>query len=231
MPLDLHVIGKPNDIVTVPDSEILGYFQGAHYVDWYDQIETDLNKVTILDLAIPAFLDAVPNFKLLLHGRKTPLDESLRCLSAALVAVGPDQDLHEWVATHQPDEASALLIDLFQASTGGRNESLPGFGPARCTKMLHLKRRKLIPIIDSYARLAWIGVSTAPWTTSEMAEIALQLGKWLAARPQQRQTLARIASEAGLPPLSTLRLYDIVQYEYFDSQRRSHGGIPAEPLD
>jgi len=97
--------------------------------------------------------------------------------------------------------------------------------------MLHLKRRKLIPIIDSYAREAWIGASSAPWTTAEMAEIALKLGQWLGARPQQRHTLARIASEAGLPPLSTLRLYDIVQYEYFDSQRRLHGGIPGEPID
>jgi len=231
MPLDLHVLGKPDSMVTVPDNEILGYFQGAHYVGWYDQIETDPDQVTILDLAIPAFLDAVPNFKLLLHDRKTPLRESLRYLTAALIAVGPDQDLHEWVAARQPDEASALLIDLFQASTGGRNEALPGFGPARCTKMLHLKRRKLIPIIDSYAREAWIGVSTAAWTTSEMAEIALRLGQWLAARPQQRETLARIASEAGLPPLSTVRLYDIVQYEYFDSQRKLHGNAPAEPLD
>ena len=46
--------------------------QAAEYVRWYDALPAGrIDKIELLDLAFPAFLGAVPKFKIVLNGNLT----------------------------------------------------------------------------------------------------------------------------------------------------------------
>jgi len=215
MSLSLFDARRPGLPTVVPDDVIREYLARATYVTWYDAIETPADTVEVLDLAIPAFLDAVPNFRQLLDGMASDTRERLARIELALRRLGPDRDLAEWVRLSDSLSAQQLLRELFQSATGGANGALVGFGPAKCTKMLHRKRPRLIPIIDSYSRLLWAGASSSAWTTNEMVEITIALGHWLADHEGELETVRGLAVEQWPDlELSDVRLYDIIQYEH-----------------
>lgn len=154
-------------------AEAVDIVRSADYVRWYDALPSGaLDRLDVADLALPAFLDGVPNFKQLLAGNGWDnLSASLTNASGALRGVPAHTSLNEWADT----EPHRLALEgLFKACTGGLNHSLPGFGPARSTKMLHKKRPALIPIIDSWQMAAW-AKRIDPWATSDMVDITFEL--------------------------------------------------------
>jgi hypothetical protein len=48
--------------VSVPPDTFRAHLRESGFVFGYDQIKTSANRVDLLDLATPAFLDAIPNF-------------------------------------------------------------------------------------------------------------------------------------------------------------------------
>lgn len=54
--------------IEVSKEDVRDWLNEASWVYHYDVIETPSDRVEILDLAIPAFLGAHPNFKMLLFG-------------------------------------------------------------------------------------------------------------------------------------------------------------------
>lgn len=185
----------------------------AQYIHWYDALPSgEPDELSPLDLAYPAFLDAVPNFKALLAVKGWEnLRTALAAASDVLRRVPADLDLVDWPAT---DDNRALLVDLFRATTGGENHRLSGFGPARCTKMLHKKRPALIPIIDSWQLQAW-HMSALSWSTTDMAEVVFSIRGMIAPQLNELRKLSNELRriEPSLPRLSALRLYDILFWE------------------
>ena len=170
------------------------------FIQWYDTIESPAHTIQFLDLAIPGFLAAPPDFKHMLKPEawREPMLDGLRHASRALSHLPVDVDLWDWIPADDQairDERRQLLVELFQSTTGGDNRAIPQYGPATCTKMLHRKRPRLIPIIDSGIYQAWLGKDGSRWRTGEMADIALLLADEL--RESKRQAeLASILHEA-----------------------------------
>lgn len=186
---------------------------GVHYVPYYDALPSgDPHQLSVLDLALPAYLGAVPNFRRLLdRGRREGLQLALRTASDALQCVPLEVRLADWEPS---DSHRELLCRLFRATTGAGNGSIPGFGPACCTKMLHKKRPELIPIIDSWQLEAW-GSRARSWNTNDMADVVFRIRDRVAAHDTELMELAGIlkSEDPSLPALSAIRLYDILFWE------------------
>lgn len=199
--------------IAVEFSEAAGLIVEADYVHWYDSLSRgNPGGIEVQDLALPAFLGAVPNFSVLLDqcGWKT-LEEMLEKASRRLRDVPDGVDLVAWEDT---DANRRLLKSLFQACTGGRNPGFPGFGPARCTKLLHKKRPALLPVIDSWQLEAW-GKRADPWSTDDMIDVVFLIKEQLS---QSGDALAEVRLElqrrdGSLPRLSDVRIYDVVFWE------------------
>jgi hypothetical protein len=194
----------------------------AQYVHWYDALPSgSINELTLLDLAYPAYLDAVPRFRALLADNGWDnLNASLRAASAILCRVPMNVPLSEWPDTQLN---RGLLVELFRATTGGANGGLPHFGPARCTKMLHKKRPNLIPIIDSWQLQAW-GKPTETRRTGDMVDVVFSIRNAIAPQADEFAELALRLKDTDslLPDLSVVRLYDILFWEL--SKRIETGG-------
>jgi len=185
----------------------------AHYVRWYDALPSgDPDKLELLDLAFPAFLGAVPNFKaLFVDNGWESIYSALQIASDLLRRIPTDIPLENWDRTNS---RHALLVDLFRTTTGGQNKALPGFGPARCTKMLHKKRPALIPILDSWQLEAW-DKPTGSWRTDDMADVVFGIRDKIVPQVSEFYELAERLKRAdpSLPCLSAVRLYDILFWE------------------
>ncbi len=187
--------------------------QKAQYIHWYDALPSgSADKLELLDLAYPAYLDAVPKFNaLLVNNGWDNLNASLRAASAVLCRVPVNVPLVDW-----PDTQSnrVLLIDLFQ-----KTHVLPQFGTARCTKMLHKKRPDLIPILDRWQLEAW-GKRISAWHVDEMADAVFSIRSTIAPQAHEFAELALCLKHAHplLPDLSVVRLYDILFWELSNRQ-------------
>ncbi|MGH9169712.1 MAG: DUF6308 family protein [Acidimicrobiales bacterium] len=179
-------------------------------VNRYDLIETPIRRMQILDLAIPAFLEAPPNFKGMLEelngmGENPTLAVALAKITTALRALPSATDIWDW--PDSPANRAALRLAFSRC----RYHS---YAHALITKMLHLKRRRLIIPIDSRLRKAWVIPYKKAWTLNEMVDVTFQVGGELGQRPETLRLLRATADRMGWPynTLSTLRLYDIVSW-------------------
>lgn len=183
--------------------------EAARFVTWYDALPVEPHGVNMFDLSIPAYLDAVPNFKILLRtGRRNrPIVEQLREATDALASIPDGVELWDW----ELDEPR--LVTLFQATTGSQNRAFPGFGPAMCTKLLHRKRPLLIPIIDSFVWADWTGKDLRHgWTTRAMVGIVRDMRETLPSHIESLDGIrTHIRDEWGVN-VSRLRAYDIASY-------------------
>lgn len=189
--------------VSVPNRTVSRYLRGSEFVFGYDQIRTPKHSVRLLDLAAPAFLDDVPNFRRLRAIGERQIVNQLAQASAILKRIPANVDLWDWPGDQRN---RALLADLFRACR------FDGYSAASFTKMLHLKRPGLIPVLDSRVVRVWHGEKR--WTFEELADVAFAFGDELRRRPATRASLRAVAGALGPPwsQLTTLRLYDIVTY-------------------
>jgi hypothetical protein len=194
----------------------------ARYVRQYDALpQGDPDKLELIDLAFPAYLGAVPDFRAVLNPHEwAQLDASLKAASDVLGRVPAHVSLTEWSDT---EAHQALLVELFRATTGSRNHALPGFGPARCTKMLHKKRPALIPILDRWQLHAWEKPVEA-WRTADMASVVFAIRDVLIPQVEEFHELSwRLKlQDSSLPHLSAVRLYDIL---FWELSRDGHGAV------
>lgn len=216
---------EPDGLHAVGEEELRDYLSPSKspFIQWYDTIETSTDSVQVLDLAIPAFLAAVPDFKKMLNPSawQRRLDDVLAEASGALGVLPQEVDLWDWVPAEGDAEREVIrqrLVTLFKATTGGGNGAIPQYGAAACTKMLHRKRPRLLPIIDSGIYRAWFDKNSSSWRTDEMADIVLKVADEM--RPPERQRELDLAAEIAreLWPnveLTKLRIYDIVSYHVF----------------
>lgn len=210
-------VRKPDGAWTaVPGDQCLEWLKQSQFCNLYDRIATDPDRIEILDLALPAFLDAAPNFRQLRavlepEGRHK---EVLARMSSCLQEIPKGIEIWDW---HDAD-ADERLTNLYRAC------NLPSYKAARFTKMLHLKRPALIPIIDSYVLSAW-RERGGKWTSEELAEITLRIRDELSEpdRMKALEALKEGAEALGEPwaELSKLRLFDIVSYWHTKNLRRA----------
>lgn len=202
--MDIQIRTSSGEWTTLSGAQTREILQRSTFVRRYDAIETSPDTVSLLDLAIPAFLEAVPKFKKLLpffEGEEGK--ERLQETSSLLSKIPRNTDLWEWPDT-QPNRR--LLLDLFTSSR------VAYYGPASITKMLHLKRPMLIPIIDDFMQRAWRKDYSSAWSTEDLVEVTFSLRGELTLRVPQLNELRRIAQDLGGPwhSLSRLRLFDIL---------------------
>jgi hypothetical protein len=178
------------------------------FICHYDMIETPPDRMQILDFAIPAFLEAIPKFGKLLESMNgvaphPTVEDALAGVASALQALPTAVDIWDW-----PDTAGNRSA-LRQAFSSCRYYS---YGPALMTKMLHLKRRRLIIPIDTRLRRAW--TVTPGGELDGMVDITFAIGSELRRRRGSLRQLRKTADGMGWPynNLSTLRLYDIVSW-------------------
>lgn len=192
------------------------YLRDSNFVHWYDQLPTNEDSINISDLAIPAFLGATPNFKQMLEGiYEKGLEKTLKRATECLQQIPKNVYLWDWEESE--DKQCNLLEALYGSVLGGNIKSIPGYGPAKATKLLHKKRPMLIPIIDSNVIYAWTGEKSNRWKLEEMVDITIQMKQWLAKRTGQLNDLQKIAQQIGehWSTLSKLRLYDIIAYQHY----------------
>lgn len=185
----------------------------------YDSVVTSPDVFTVLDLAIPAFLGAVPSFKNMLAkmdgstaAHRLPR-KRLQEAETALVAIPSNLDLWDWEGTA---ENKASLANAIHAC------EFPQFRVARATKLLHLKRPRLIPVFDSWTAEAWLPQGDSQrWTTEEAVDAIFRMGTELKLRLSMMADIESLA--ATLPPpfpsLTPLRLYDILFWMWMNSHR------------
>lgn len=201
-------VKKPDGSWTaVSGDQCLNWLKESQFCNLYDRIATDPDRIEILDLALPAFLDAVPNFRQL-RAELEPEGqhkELLANMSACLQEIPKDIELWDW----HDSNAHERLTNLY------RTCNMTSYKAARFTKMLHLKRPALIPILDAYVLRAW-RERRGGWTSEELAEITLRIRDELSEpdRMKALEALKEGAEGLGEPwaGLSKLRLFDIVSY-------------------
>lgn len=165
----------------------------AAWIYHYDLIQTSPERMEILDLAIPAFLDAAPNFKKLLSsldGRENRVDirTKLSRITEALRPIPQHIDLWDWPDNRENrTNLRALLSEC----------RMTDYGVARMFKMLHLKRPQLIPVIDDWAREAWAETFSQTWTIDELVEITFAMGRELGVRLEGLNEIREVALELG----------------------------------
>jgi len=206
-----------NDFNRLPKEDILELeeaiqtIERTEYVNWYDALPRGkVNEINLLDLALPAYLSAVPNFKSLLAGQGwSTLESKLKDASLALEEVSDEIELANWDDNAENRE---LLTKLFMSCIGGSNKNFPGFGPAATTKLLHKKRPHLIPIIDSWQLGAW-GKGRNTWKTKEMADVAFEIRKEIRENQSFISDVKDGLSKSPHKDLSDIRIYDILFWE------------------
>ncbi|MEI8083115.1 MAG: DUF6308 family protein, partial [Actinomycetes bacterium] len=145
------------------------------------------------------------------------LEAVLDRASACLRAIPVHTDLWDW------DVDQAGLKALFQATTGGANESLPGFGPAKCTKLLHRKRPQAVPIIDSWIREQWSASPGSAWTSDDMVAITMEMRGRLGERTAELGLVRDAVISRWGVDVSLLRSYDILSYLWHSDSLRPPG--------
>lgn len=189
--------------------------KGSWFIHDYDQIETDPDRVAILDLAIPAFLGAAPTFLSMRQSLLVPdpgrLDDVLTRLTELLARVPKATNLWDF-----SDDEFAALREIFAVAL-----EIKEYGPAAASKLLHRKRPHGIPIIDSRVVASWAS-EWAGKNVSEvgMTEIARRMAKELAREADALEGVAKEATALGEPfaRLTPLRLYDVLSYQLWDGE-------------
>jgi len=183
--------------------------EAAEFVTWYDSLPVDPNGMGLFDLSIPAYLDAVPDFRALLRTgrRERSIVEQLGVAAGALARVPVNVELWDWEIDDD------VLVTLFQATTGGKNLAFPEFGPPKCTKLLHRKRPHLIPVIDSFVWKDWTGKDMpSGWTTPAMVGIMCGMREVLPRHIEELDLVRAGIYERWVVDVSRLRAYDIASY-------------------
>lgn len=180
------------------------------FINRYDLIETPASRMQRLDLAIPAFLEAVPKFKDMFTamdgvGGNPTIEEHLAGITSALKALPTNVDIWDWRDTRGHRAALGTAF----ASCRVRS-----YANAMFTKLLHKKRPQLIPPIDSRFRAAWVVPYRNKWTIQQLVDVTFDVGRELGNRPASRERLRSLADSMGPPysELTTLRLYDILSW-------------------
>lgn len=183
--------------------------ESLDFINHYDVIDTPISRMQVLDLAAPAFLEAIPKFGKLLEamdgkGNHPTIERALDDVSSALRDLPANTDIWDW--PDNPANRAALRHTFWCCRYFS-------YGPALITKLLHLKRRRLIIPIDSRLRKAW---PTPPHQAEmdELVDITFDIGRELRRRKASLARLRKVADEMGWPynSLSTLRLYDIISW-------------------
>src|SRR5688500_5673355 len=94
-PRSIQVQQTPDSSISVPFPTATLWIREAKYIHTYDQICGDPELVTVIDLAIPAFLNARPNFKLL-RNIGEDLEPRLDVLNDNLKDFPSGVDLWDW---------------------------------------------------------------------------------------------------------------------------------------
>jgi hypothetical protein len=207
---NLPVKARDGSWTTVPKDDCIHWIKQSSFCKVYDQIDTNPDRIDVLDLCIPAFLDAVPRFDQL---RKTLEDSDafpgrLEEMSEALGAIPLKIELWEW----DDIEAHSHLTRLYRAC------NMPSYKSASLTKMLHRKRPALLPIIDDYVLTSWRDGKVGRWRSEDLADITLRMKEELGAKERQEALDHLMEKARSLGPpwsgLTRLRLFDIVSYWY-----------------
>lgn len=205
MAQDIQVRVQGGEWAPVTPTDAKQFLRKSDFVYHYDAIATSADRIDILDLAIPAFLGAVPRFSKVL-GALSKDASRLQVMSESLDAIPRNVQLWDY-----PDlaENRKALKQLFYEC------QMPHYGVASFTKMLHLKRPLLLPIIDNLVRNAWVVPNRAAWITDDLVDIVFSMKKHLSERRETLSCLRGIANELGSPwsGLSDLRLYDVLAYQ------------------
>ena len=204
----IEVRTRRHSWMEVSEEDVRAWLGEASWIYHYDLIQTPSDRVEILDLAIPAFLGAPPNFKQLLFALdgkdgRPEMHAKLRQITEALEPIPQDIDLWDWPDNRENRSNLARLLSACRTR---------GYGVARITKMLHRKRPQLIPIVDDWAREAWSENVSQSWTIDDVVEITFTISRELGVRVEVLEEIQKVALELGPPysGLSRLRLYDIV---------------------
>lgn len=192
---------------TVQSRQAREWLKRSEFVHDYDAIETHPDRVEILDLAIPAFLGAVPRFRDLRRSTSTPQVKSwLTEIESALGAIPKETALWDWPETPQNREN---LLALFNSVR------VPSYALAQVSKLLHRKRPELLPVVDDQVRRAWQTPFKSHWRSEDYVRIVFDIGTELRNRMEVLRALKEMADELGRPwsQLSPLRLFDILSYQ------------------
>lgn len=139
--------------------------------------------------------------------------ESSRILGAAglgqALAAVPDREISEM------DEQSWIELAPFVRTLLFRFTALKGVGIAKATKILHLKRPHLFPVLDSFVVDFLTGVNPAEIAIDKGRMVDLGVDTMATARrdlESNREAFRRLSGRlADLPiPLTRVRMYDVL---------------------
>ncbi|QAY64575.1 hypothetical protein ET495_16755 [Xylanimonas allomyrinae] len=120
---------------------------------------------------------------------------------SALLADVSKTDTFENLTTEQILDPEWPATKLYWAL---RDRSIPDVGETKATKMLARKRPHLVPIIDSFVRAQ---------VQDEHGLVWAPLHLWLTDNGRENaQWLRSLGDEAGLPDISTLRIFDVLAW-------------------
>lgn len=214
---EAEILVRDRGWTAVSEDDIRELLLSSPFVAHYDILETPRNRLAAADLAMPSFLAAVPMFKKLLDGLsgrngQPNLEEAASDVTQALRQIPDHLELWDWEDTPENRGDLSRLFDLCRSY-------FAEFGPPKITKLLHLKRPLLIPIIDDQVRRAWNPRARTEWSVAELVDIAFEMGKELGSRRPGLSVLKAVADSLGWPynSLSRLRLYDIVSWKRRES--------------
>jgi len=207
--------------ISIPLVELVECIAAQSFLFLYDREPAATEGVWLHDFAWPALLDAgiravgaitqggIIKLGLDSEGRLTKVSGKLEEL-LALVGMTQSRDVHKAPIYSEPLLRS--LEDLY-----GLLLAIPRVGPAVTTKLLHRKAPGLIPILDRRAVLAYGGspeskaIGRLLAVQTFMAHGAVAINKdWLV--PLQEA----LSAQPELPPLTLLRIYDIVCWLVWD---------------
>jgi len=192
------------DIVFVdPESRIREYCEIEIYKGYDDKhsvndriTEKDIDAANKLYAMIDRY-DGEESRRLLSHAGTVQA-----CLSSI-----PNVDLHD-ISDEEWMDLKIKIRKLFNEFL-----SIRGIGLAKATKILHLKRPKLIPVLDSFVIHFLLGINISDYDKNKQVDISLQaLDLIREIMIKQRDAFEKLAQQTCNLPihLTNLRLFDIL---------------------
>lgn len=196
---------------TIPDAEArLREYCGKEVYDGYDNFHSVDNDISMVDIEATKRLNS--NIDRYDKNESSALLRRAAELSSLLSRI-PNIDLHELDAPRWQDLQKDIM-QLFQIML-----KVPGIGLPKAVKILHLKRPKLFPILDSYVVELLTGNN--PSSSSDdslLAELGVKaLGIAREDIITNKETFHRLKqSVEDLPiPLTIVRIYDILCWTHW----------------
>jgi hypothetical protein len=191
-------------VISISTPRLLTFLQAEwHYHDGIEDPEP--GRITVIDILAPVMVNAYGGAGAnRLHGVYEGLVKSVEPMLAQIPA---DADLRDY------DPGSPQLRELFEAAV-----SIKGVLVPVATKVLHRKRRRLIPMLDNVVLAHYLkvgGPDKLPWRTQDKAraaqvavEVLSLFREDLIACYEPLSALSSMAAEAGRPvtPLRILEL-------------------------